>query len=82
MFGKMKGMFDQLQMAQKMMKDENFRAFISHPKVQALFGDPEFQAVLKTQDFQKISSHPKFCSLQGDPEVAALAAKMTPPKGA
>ena len=76
MFGKMKDMMGQMQMIQKMMKDENFKAFMSHPKVQELFKDPEFIAMLKTQDFQKISNHPKFSILREDKELAALAAKL------
>ena len=78
MFGGMKDMMGQLQMVQKLMKDENFKAFISHPKVQALFQDPEFKEVAKTKDFSKIAVHPKFASLTRDPEVASLMAKINP----
>ncbi len=78
MFDKMKGMMDQMGMMQKLMKDENFRAFIGHPKVQELFKDPEFKEVAKSQDFMKIMSHPKFAEMMRDPEVAALMAKLNP----
>ncbi|MCG3176160.1 MAG: hypothetical protein MOGMAGMI_01101 [Candidatus Omnitrophica bacterium] len=78
MFGKMKGMMDQMQMMQRLMKDENFRAFVSHPKVQELFKDPTFKEVAKTQDFMKIAAHPKFAAVLRDPEVAALMAKINP----
>ena len=78
MFDKMKGMGEQFQMLQKLMKDENFRAFVSHPKVQALFSDPDFKNVAKEKDFNKILAHPKFAALMRDPELAALMAKLNP----
>ncbi len=78
MFGGMKDMMANMQMMQRMMKDENFRAFVSHPKVQELFRDPEFKEVAKSRDFAKISSHPKFMALGRDPEVAALMLRIDP----
>ncbi len=78
MFGKMGGMMEQLQMIQKLMKDENFKAFISHPKVQELFKDPEFKEVTKSKDMMKIVQHPKFMALAQDPVVAQLMSKINP----
>ena len=78
MFGKMKDMMQQLQMMQKLMKDENFKAFISHPKVQAVMKDPEFQELIKKQDWLKLGTHPKLAALMKDPEVAPLMAKLDP----
>ena len=78
MFGKMKDAMGQLAMMQRLMKDENFKAFISHPKVQALFKDAEFKEVAQTKDFSKILAHAKFAALTRDPEVAALMAKINP----
>ncbi len=78
MFGKMQDMMKQMQMIQKLMKDDNFKALISHPKVQALLKDPEFQAVMKSQDTAKIGTHPKLASLMRDPEVGPLLAKVNP----
>ena len=78
MFDKMKGMMDKFQMMQRLMKDENFKAFISHPKVQELFKDPEFKDVAKSQDFTRIVSHPKFAAVVKDPEVAQLMARLNP----
>ena len=78
MFDKMKDLLGNAQMIQKMMKDENFKAFISHPKVQELFRDDEFKDVAKTRDFSKIMAHPKFMALSQDPELAALMLKITP----
>ena len=79
MFGKMKSMMDQIKLAQQLMKDENFKAFMSHPKMQELFKDPEFIALIKTQDFSKIMSHPRFASVLKDPEVLELMKKLKSP---
>ena len=76
MFGKVKGMMDQMQLFQKLMKDENFKAFISHPKIQELLKDPEFQEMLKSQNMSKMMNHPKFSALREDKELAGLAAKL------
>ena len=76
MFGKLNGMMGNFQMMQKLMQDENFKAFISHPKVRELFKDEEFKEVAKTKDFSKILSHPKFAALMQDPELASLMAKI------
>lgn len=78
MFDKMKDAMKQLQMMQKLMKDEHIRALISHPKVRELFLDEEFQALVKGQDTAKLLTHPKFASVMRDPEVAALMAKVNP----
>ena len=80
MFNEMKDMMGQFQMMQKLMADENFKAFISHPKVQAVFKDSEFKEVAKSQDFSKILSNPKFATLMRDPELANLMAKINPQK--
>ena len=78
MFDKMKGMMKQMQLMQKLMKDEHFKAFISHPKVQELFKDPEFQELIKKQDMAKLQSHPKLMAMLNDPDVRPLMAKIDP----
>ncbi len=78
MLEKVKDMMGQFHLMQKLMKDENFKRFISHPKVQELFGDPDFKEIAKSRDFSKIIQHPKFRSLMSDPEVAPLMAKINP----
>jgi F0F1-type ATP synthase delta subunit len=78
MFGKMKNYMEQFQMMQKLMKDENFKAFMSHPKVQELFKDPGFQAILKTKDQAKIMGHPKLNAMIRDSEVAQMMSKLDP----
>ncbi len=65
-----------LQMMQKLMQDENFKTFISHPKVQELFKDPEFKVIAQTKDFSKILLHPKFALLMREPELSSLMAKI------
>lgn len=72
MFGNFKNMGQQLKMAQMLMKDERFRAFIMNPKVQELMRDPEFQAIAKTQNMDKIKSHPKFSALMKDPQMVQM----------
>ncbi len=78
MFGKFGGMMEQMKLLQKLMQDENFRKFMSHPKVQELFKEPEFQEIMKTKDFAKMSAYPKFAELMKDPELAALLQKIKP----
>lgn len=78
MFGRMKDMAQQIQMMQKMMADPNFKAFISHPKVQELFRDPAFKQIAQQRDFQKIAAYPPFAALMRDPEVGVLMAKIDP----
>ena len=75
MFG---GMMNQIKMMQELMRDENFKAFIAHPKVQGLFRDPEFKDVAKSRDFSKIAAHPKFMQLARDPELSRLLLKIDP----
>ena len=76
MFDKFKGMTEQFQMMQRLMQDQDFKAFISHPKIQALFQDPEFKDVAKTRDFAVILANPSFASLMRDPEIAALVSRL------
>ena len=78
MFGNVRNMMDQVQMMQKLMKDENFKALIMNPKVREVFMDPEFQSIVKEQNFGKLATHPKFNSLMQDPEVRNLILKMNP----
>ncbi len=76
MFDRMKGMMDQFQRMQSLLQDDHFKAFIGHPKVQELFGDPEIQELMKRQDAGAMLNHPKMEVLKADPEIAALAQKM------
>ncbi|PIU40739.1 MAG: hypothetical protein COT00_00125 [Candidatus Omnitrophica bacterium CG07_land_8_20_14_0_80_50_8] len=78
MFDGMKGMMGQFQLMQKLMADENFKAFIAHPKVQAVFKDPEFKEIAKSKNFSKILASPKFAALMQDPELSVLMAKINP----
>ncbi len=78
MFEKLKGAMKQFQMVQRLMKDDNFRALMSHPKVQELFRDPQFLEALKTQDPTTIQGNPKLAALMNDPDLAALMATFDP----
>ncbi|MBU3758442.1 MAG: hypothetical protein FGM27_00720 [Candidatus Omnitrophica bacterium] len=69
MFGKFKSMADQLKMAHKLMKDENFRNLMAHPKMQELMKDPEFQRLAREQNFARLTAYPKFAALLRDPEL-------------
>lgn len=80
MFDKMKDQFKQLQMLQRLMKDENFRKLMSHPKVQATLQDPDVQQLAKSQDLAKLLAHPKMATLMRDPEVSTLFTKLDPQK--
>ena len=64
MFGQIKSAMDQLKMMQQVMQDEHFKAFISHPKVQAVLTDPEFQTLIKQQNWVKLGTHPIFSLIQ------------------
>ena len=78
MFDKMKNQWQQIQMMQKLMKDENFKALISHPKVQAMLQDKDVQEAVKSGDAAKMIGHPKLMALMRDPELAPLLAKLNP----
>ena len=79
MFGKMKDMAAQMQMIQKLMKDENFKALIAHPRMQELMKDPDFLELMKTKDFQKAASNPKLAGLKNDPELLELMSRVQLP---
>lgn len=80
MFEGFKNKVNQFQLMQKMMKDDNFKAFISHPKVQEVMKDPDVQQLIKSQDMSKVAAHPKFMSLMQDPEVGPLLSRIDPKK--
>ena len=56
MFDALQGKMQQAQLIMRLMKDAHFKALISHPKVQTLLNDPEFQQVIRSQDLAKITS--------------------------
>ncbi len=76
MFDKMRDMAQKMQMMQKLMKDENFKAFMTHPKIQELLKDPDFQELVKNGNMDRIASHPKFSAFRNDPGLAALVMKL------
>ena len=78
MFDSAKDMMKQLQMMQRLMKDEHFKALMSHPKVQDLFKDQQFLALIKSKDMAKLAAYPALVALMRDPELAPLFAKINP----
>ena len=80
MFGKMKDMASQMQMIQRLMKDENFKALIAHPKMQELMKDPDFLELMKTKDMQKAVTNPKLAALKNDPELVQLMSRVQLPQ--
>lgn len=78
MFDKMKDMAAQIQLMQRLMKDENFRALLAHAKVRELFMDSEFQEIVKNKDSARVMSHPKLAALAKDPELSGLISKLKP----
>jgi hypothetical protein len=76
MFGFGKDLMQQMQLMQKLMKDENFRKFMMHPKVQGLFKDPEFTEAMKNKDAAKLMSNPMIREFQADPELKELMSKL------
>ena len=68
----------QMQLVQKLMKDEDFKALITHPKVQQVVQDPEFLEAVKSKNWGKMAANPRLASLMRDPEVAPLLAKLDP----
>ena len=76
MLDKFKGMADQFKLMQKLMKDEDFRSFMQHPKVQETFKDPEFQEMIRSKDQAQIMGNPKMKILMSDPEVLQLMSKV------
>ena len=80
MFGKMKDMAGQMQMMQRLMKDENFKALLAHPKMQQLMQDPEFLELMKTKDIQKAASNSKIAALKDDPELLQLISRIRLPQ--
>lgn len=78
MSGQLGEVMKQLQMMQRLMKDDHFKALMSHPNVQELFKDQQFLALIKSQDMAKIAAYPKLVALMRDPDLAPLFTKLNP----
>ncbi|MFA6600829.1 MAG: hypothetical protein WC352_09295 [Candidatus Omnitrophota bacterium] len=70
------GAFKQIQLMHQLMKDENFKKLMGHPRVQELFRDPEFLKALQTKDAANLMSHPGLAKLQEDPELREMIGKL------
>jgi hypothetical protein len=69
-------MFQQIQMMQKMMKDENFRKLMANPRVQELIKDQDFVKAMQDKDTDKLATNPRLLELQKDPELRELISKL------
>ena len=76
MFKGLQSTWQQLQLFQRLMKDDNVKALLSHPKFQTFMRDPAFQAVVKTKDAAKIAA--RLAPLRRDPELGPLLSKIDP----
>ena len=76
MFEKFGNSINQLKMMQELMKDENFRALMSNPKVREVFMDPEFQKLVKENNLSKVITHPKFSIIMSDPDIMQRMSKL------
>ncbi|MBI3306997.1 MAG: hypothetical protein HYZ84_04255 [Candidatus Omnitrophica bacterium] len=71
-----RNMAEQLKLMQRLMQDDNFKAFMGHPKVQDLFKDPQIQQAMKSKNADLVMNHPKMMALRNDPELAQIISKL------
>jgi F0F1-type ATP synthase delta subunit len=58
-------------------KDENFKKFLSHPKVQKLMSDETFKKAVVEKNIFKLMSNEEFVTLLKDPEVREALEKLS-----
>jgi hypothetical protein len=63
------GYFGNFDALLKLAKDENFRKFLTHPKVQELMADPEFKRAVQSKDMLQLISNKRFTEIMKDPQV-------------
>jgi len=76
MFDGMNDTKQQMELIQKLLKDENFRQLMMHPKFQSLMQDAEFMEAVKSRDKSQIMTHPKFVELKDEPGLKDLFTKI------
>ncbi|OGW87109.1 MAG: hypothetical protein A3C35_06970 [Omnitrophica bacterium RIFCSPHIGHO2_02_FULL_46_11] len=69
-------MFQNLSDLFQLAQDENFKKFLSHPGVQTLMKDSEFQRAVREKNFIKLMANPEFADLLKDSEVRSALAGM------
>ena len=72
LFGNLNNLNDLIKLA----RDKNFQKFMTHPKVQVLMTDKEFERAVKEKNFFKLMNHPEFANVLKDPEVASVLEQM------
>lgn len=76
MFDSQKNWLGQFEKMKQWLKDEDFRAFLSHPKVQELLKDDEFRKTLEEKNMFKLMANPKISALMSDPETRSFMMKL------
>jgi penicillin V acylase-like amidase (Ntn superfamily) len=76
MFGGLGDAIKNIGKMQKLMKDDNFKAFIDHPDVKAMMQDPEFQNAIKSKNYMKLMQNQKLVKLMKDPEIQSKISKL------
>ena len=69
MFGAFGENLKNLEELMRLAKDENFRKFLEHPKVQDLMKDESFKRAVQEKNLFKLMSHREFQELLKDPEI-------------
>jgi len=64
--GDLAGQFKNLS---KLSKDEEFRKFLAHPKVQALLKNESFRRAIEEKNFFKLMSNQQFTESLKDPDI-------------
>ena len=53
----------------KLARDENFRRFLTNPKVQELMKEDEFKQAVQEKNMFKLMSNGRFMEVMKDPEI-------------
>ena len=72
----MSGFFSNFNDLVKIAQDQDFQKFLSHPKVQVLMKDPQFQKAVQEKNVFKLTAHPEFSELMKDPEIRSALEKL------
>ena len=71
-FGSLGNFFQNFDDLVKLSKDEEFRKFISNPKVQALMKNEEFKHAVQEKNMSKLVANKEFTEIMSDPEVRSV----------
>lgn len=77
------GLFRNFDDLLKFSRNENFRKFLTDPRVQSLMANQEFKKAVQEKNVFKLMTNPEFTELLKDPEIRAalegLHRKFDPP---